>query len=246
MFDFSGKTALVTGAGGGISGACAEMLHAAGANVVITDLNRDAVRSLADRLDASGATVMALLQDAAVPDDADAVVAAAVETFGGLDIVVPGAGLYLDQALSTMSDAQWRKVLGINLDGVFFTIRAAIPHLRDGGAVVTIASMAGHKGSFNHGHYAASKGGVLTLTRTLALELAPRIRVNAVSPGLIETPMIDGLMAANGEALIQQTPMKRLGSPKEVADAVVYLCSDGASFITGETLHVNGGIYIAS
>jgi len=222
------------------------MLHAAGANVVITDLNGDAVRSLADRLDASGATVMALRQDAAVPDDADAVVAAAVETFGGLDIVVPGAGLYLDQALSTMSDAQWRKVLGINLDGVFFTIRAAIPHLRDGGAIVTIASMAGHKGSFNHGHYAASKGGVLTLTRTLALELATRIRVNAVSPGLIETPMIDGLMAANGEALIQQTPMKRLGSPKEVADAVVYLCSDGASFITGETLHVNGGIYIAS
>ncbi|MDC5148873.1 SDR family oxidoreductase, partial [Acinetobacter baumannii] len=138
------------------------------------------------------------------------------------------------------------KVTAVNLDGVFYTIRAAIPHLRQGASIVNVASMAGHKGSLNHAHYAASKGAVLNLTRTLALELAPNIRVNNVSPGLIDTPMIRQLMQEKGDTLLQQTPLQRLGSSDEVADAVLYLASDFSSFITGETLHVNGGLYIAS
>jgi 3-oxoacyl-[acyl-carrier protein] reductase len=110
--------------------------------------------------------------------------------------------------------------------------------------VVNIASMAGHRGSYQHAHYAAAKGAVLSFTRSLALELAPRVRVNAVSPGLIDTPMVRPLMAARGPQLIEQTPLKRLGTSEEVARVIAFLCSDWASFITGETVHVNGGLYI--
>ncbi|MGR9202125.1 SDR family NAD(P)-dependent oxidoreductase [Rhizobium leguminosarum] len=246
MYDFTRKTAIITGAGGAISGACARLLHETGANVVIADVNEEAVHSLADELDPTRTTVLAQKQDAGHSEDADALVAAAVAKFGGIDIVIPGAGLYLESPLQTMTNAHWERVIGVNLDGVFFTVRAAIPYVRDGGAIVTLASMAGHKGSFHHGHYATAKGGLLALTRTLALELAPRIRVNAVSPGVIETPMTTEIIQSKGDTLIQQTPMKRFGTAKEVADAVIYLCSDKASFVTGETLHVNGGIYIAS
>jgi 3-oxoacyl-[acyl-carrier protein] reductase len=106
--------------------------------------------------------------------------------------------------------------------------------------------MAGHRGSYQHAHYAAAKGAVLSFSRSLALELAPRIRVNAVSPGLIDTPMVKPLLAARGDELLAATPLKRLGQPEEVARAIAFLCSDWASFITGETLHINGGLYIAS
>ncbi len=145
-----------------------------------------------------------------------------------------------------MTDEQWRETIGINLDGVFYTCRAIAPLLRDGGAIVNIASMAGHRGSYQHAHYAAAKGAVLSFSRSLALELAPRIRVNAVSPGLIDTPMVKPLLAARGDELLAATPLKRLGQPEEVARAIAFLCSDWASFITGETLHINGGLYIAS
>lgn len=244
--DFSGKTALITGAGGGISGACAELFYRYGANLVLTDLNYSAVEATAKRLDPQGKQVIALAHDVSSSQQARSVVELGAKAFGSIDFLIPGAGLYLEQALSDMPDAEWSRLIQINLDGVFYTVREAIPFLRNGGAIVTMASMAGHKGSFRHGHYAAAKGGVLTLTRTLALKLAPRIRVNAVSPGLIETPMVESLVAANGRQLIEQTPLKRLGTSMEIAQAVAFLCSDAASFITAETLHVNGGLYIAS
>lgn len=166
------------------------------------------------------------------------------DRFGHADFLVTGAGVYRDQLVASMSDEQWRETLGINLDGVFFTCRAVAPLLRDGGAIVNIASMAGHRGSYQHAHYAAAKGAVLSFSRSLALELAPRIRVNAVSPGLIDTPLIRPLLAAKGDELIKATPLKRLGRPEEVARAVAFLCSDWASFVNGETLHINGGLCI--
>src|SRR5690606_40591374 len=126
----------------------------------------------------------------------------------------------------------------------FYTCRVIAPLLREGGAIVTIASVAGHRGSYQHAHYAAAKGAVLAFSRSLALELAPRIRVNAVSPGLIDTPMVQPLLDVRGEELIAAMPLKRLGRPEEVARAIAFLCSDGASFIHGETLHINGGLYI--
>ena len=137
--------------------------------------------------------------------------------------------------------------MGINLDGVLYASRAMIPVLNEGGSMVHIASVAGHGGSRLHAHYATAKAGVLGLARSLALELAPQnIRVNAVSPGIIDTPMIEDLMKLKGDIIFATTPMGRLGTPDEVAGVIAFLASDLASFITGETVHVNGGYYIAS
>ena len=245
MFDFSGKTLFLTGANGSISRAIAQLFFDLGATCVLTDLDEVGVTAFARELDSSGRRAIGLRQDAAVSADADKCLAAAKERFGAIDFVVTGAGLYRDQMVRDMSDEQWRQAIDVNLSGVFYTCRAAIPALTDGGAIVNIASMAGHRGSYMHSHYAAAKGAVLTFSRSLALELAPRVRVNAVSPGLIAGPMVQPLLAARPE-LIDQTPLKRLGTPEEVARLVTFLCSDWASFITGETVHVNGGLYIGS
>jgi 3-oxoacyl-[acyl-carrier protein] reductase len=244
--DFGGKTLLLTGANGGITRATAREFFARGANLVLSDLDEDGLTAFAAELDGSGKRVVTLRGDAARSADADAAVKAAQYRFGGIDFLVTGAGLYLDQLIGTMTDEQWRQAIAVNLDGVFYVCRAATKALRDGGAVVNIASMAGHRGSYQHAHYAAAKGAVLSFTRSLALELAPRVRVNAVSPGLIDTPMVKPLMAARGAQLLEATPLKRLGTPEEIASVIGFLCSDAASFITGETVHVNGGLHIAS
>lgn len=246
MFDFSGKTLLLTGANGGITRAIARTFHELGANLVLTDLDEAGVKGFGAELDATGKRVAALKGDVTQSADADAAVALCQARFGGIDYLVTGAGLYLDQLVETMSDAQWRQTIGINLDGVFYTCRAATKALRDGGAVVNIASMAGHRGSYQHAHYAAAKGAVLSFTRSFALELAPRVRVNAVSPGLIDTPLIQPLLKLRGSQLLDATPLKRLGRPEEVARVIAFLCSDWASFINGETIHINGGLYIVS
>jgi 3-oxoacyl-[acyl-carrier protein] reductase len=155
------------------------------------------------------------------------------------------AGLYPEGGLAAMSESEWRRAIDVNLNGVFLTCRSAARHLRDNSAVVMVSSIAAHRGSAMHAHYAAAKGGVLSLMRSLALELAPRTRVNAVSPGIIESEMTRTLVAARGEQLVAQTPLGRLGRPGEVASVIAFLCSDAASFITGETIHVNGGLYVA-
>ena len=244
MFDFSGKVLLLTGANGGITRAIARLFRQMGARLVLSDLNDAGLTAFGAELDKTGRSVVTLKGDASQSADSDAAVALARERFGGLDFLVTGAGLYLDQLIATMTDEQWRQAIGVNLDGVFYSCRAASKALRDGGAVVNIASMAGHRGSYQHAHYAAAKGAVLSFTRSLALELAPRVRVNAVSPGLIDTPMVVPLLQARGPQLIEQTPLKRLGTPEEVARVIAFLCSDWASFMTGETVHINGGLYI--
>jgi len=245
MIDFSGKTLLLTGANGTISREIAALYLSLGGCCVLTDLDPAPLAAFAGGLDPVGDRTLVLAHDVTDPAAAGRVMDAAAQRFGGLDHLVTSAGLYRDATIAGMSDAEWKTSTAINLDGVFYTCRAAIPHLRSGGAIVNIASMAGHKGSHTHGHYAAAKGGVLTLSRTLALELAPAIRVNAVSPGLIDGPMVQPLMRVKGPALIGQTPLKRLGTGAEVARAVLFLLSDWASFITGESLHVNGGLYIS-
>lgn len=246
MFNFKEKTVYITGASGGIAISCAQKFYDAGANLILTDLHLPILKSIISPLNMASERVLLISQDVRNPDKADHIVSEAVKKFGGIDVVIPCAGLYQNSSIKDMTNKEWKNTLEINLDGVFYTIRAAIPYIRNGGAIVNIASIAGHKGSFQHGHYAASKGAILALTRTLALELAPKIRVNNISPGLISTSMIQDLMDEKGETLISQTPLQRLGSPDDVANAAIYLASDYASFITGETLHVNGGLYIAS
>ncbi|MEP9376133.1 SDR family NAD(P)-dependent oxidoreductase [Aquabacter sp. CN5-332] len=246
MFDFEGKTLFLTGANGGISRAIARTFFDLGANCVLTDLNAEGVSAFARELDPSGARTLGLRQDAAVAGDADAALAAAREKFGAIHFLVTSAGLYREKRVAEMSDEYWRTGIAVNLDGVFYTCRAAIPLMAEGGAMVNVSSMAGHRGSHSHADYAAAKSAVLGFSRSLAIELAPKVRVNAVSPGLIDTPMVQPLMKLKGDILLDMTPMKRLGTVEEVAKVVAFLCSDWAGFVTGETVHVNGGLYIAS
>ncbi|MDR3473696.1 MAG: SDR family NAD(P)-dependent oxidoreductase [Devosia sp.] len=244
--DFSGRTLWLSGANGIISRAIARRFFDLGACCVLTDLNEPSLAAFAGELDPSGERVIALRQDVTVSEDADSVARIIGERRGRLDFLVTSAGQYRDQLVEGMSNEQWRHDVAVNLDGVFYCCRAAKSLLVKGGAIVNVASMSGHKGSHMHAPYAASKGAVLALTRTLALELAPDIRVNAVSPGLIDTPLVKPLLDRSGSELIKSTPLRRLGRADEVASAVAFLCSDWASFITAETLHINGGIYIAS
>jgi 3-oxoacyl-[acyl-carrier protein] reductase len=246
MYDFANRTLLLTGANGGIGRAVAALFYAHGANLVLTDLDQAGLETFAQGLGGDVARRVAVLRmDAALPDDAQKAVDVACERFGGIDFLVPSAGLYLAQPVESMTDAQWRQTISINLDGVFYLTRRAIPHLREGSAIVNLTSMAGHRGAFYNAHYSASKGGLMSLTRSLARELGPKTRVNAVSPGVIATPMTNDLIARRGQESVEQTPLKRLGQPGEIASVIGFLCSSAASFITGEVVHVNGGLYIA-
>lgn len=246
-WEFANRTVLVTGAAGAIGAGTARLFHAAKANVVLADSDLSRLQALSRELDgaATGQRVIAIQYDALRPADAARVVAQATGHFGALHFVVPAAGIYPESAFVDIAPQDWERTLRINLDGVFHLCRAAAPEMPAGGAIVTIASIAAHRGSAGHAHYAASKGGVLALTRSMARELAPRIRVNAVSPGIIATPMVESLLRAQGDSLRAQTPLGRFGDPREVASVIAFLCSDAASFITGETIHVNGGLLIS-
>lgn len=245
MIDLAGKVALLTGANGGIPRAVAALFRRLGAHLVLTDLDRDGLDAFAATLPEGEARILTARADVARREELDEAVAMAGREFGGIDILVTGAGLYVEQEVPAMSDEDWRRTLAVNLDGVFFACRAAMPVLRGGGCIVNIASMAGHRGSVRHAHYAACKAAVLGFTRSLVHELAPRgIRANCVSPGIIATPMTEAIMARNGAALIAATPMRRFGTPEEVASVVAFLASDAAGFVTGETIHINGGIYM--
>ena len=245
MFDLTGKVALLTGANGGIPRATAALFRQLGAHLVLTDLDPGALDDFAQGLPAAETRIITLRVDVTDRAQVDEAVAVAGREFGGLDILVTGAGLYLEQAVAEMTDEDWRRTLGVNLDGVFHACRAAMPLLRRGGSVVNVASMAGHRGSVRHAHYAACKAAVLAFTRSLVHELSPAgVRANCVSPGIIATPMTESIMAQNGAALISATPMRRFGTPEEVASVIAFLVSDAAAFVTGETIHINGGIYM--
>jgi len=245
MIDFSGKTLALTGAASGIGAAVARLFHRHGANVVLIDRNEDALTELAAEL----ATPHRVLVEALDVTQAGAVEAAferAQDSFGGIDHLVPAAGIFRPAPLTAITDAQWHDMLSVNLDAVFRTCRAALPSLRDGGSIVTIASIAGHRGAPNHTHYSASKGAILAFSRALAAEVAPRLRVNAVSPGVITTPMTTDMLRDRGDRLLAQSLLGRFGTPEEVAGVIAFLCSDLASFVIGETIHINGGTYMAS
>jgi len=247
MISFKDKIAVVTGAAGDIGGATARRFFDAGAKLVLADVRGEAVEAFANSLDPSGARVAALAHDARRSADSDAMAALAKERFGGADILVTAAGWFPEDDVLATDDDRWRDVLAINLDGVLYASRAMIPIMGEGSSMVHIASVAGHRGSRQHAHYATAKAGVLGLARSLAHELAPvGIRVNTVSPGIIDTPMVNDLMRGKGDYILASTPMGRMGTPDEVACVIAFLASDLASFVTGETVHVNGGYYIAS
>ncbi|MEI6374975.1 MAG: SDR family oxidoreductase [Actinomycetes bacterium] len=242
MTDFSGKTLVLTGAAGAIGGAIASQFARAGANLVLADVS---LPSLTERwADFDQSKVVLFEHDAASSESNDALIALAVSRFGAIDFLVPAAGIYPEQSIAEMTNDQWHRAISVNLDGVFYITRAAIPHLAENSAIVNLASVAGHRGSNRHGHYAATKGALLAFTRGLTWELGSRTRVNAVSPGIIDTPMTIELRAQKGDALLAQTPLARFGTSDEVASVVVFLCSPAASFVNGETIQINGGMHM--
>jgi len=243
-FDFTGRTLVLTGAAGGIGRTIAQLFHASGANLVLGDRDAEALDVLANDLGRD--RIVTLKGDAASPEDAQALVDLAVSRFGGIDFLIPGAGIYLAQPFAEMTDAQWRRTLSINLDGVFYICRRAVPHLQPGGAITFLTSLAPHRGAQSNAHYAAAKGAVGALMRSLTRELAPHIRCNAIAPGIIDTAMIGDLMKTRGDETLKATPLARLGQPGEVASVAAFLCSDAASFVTGETIQVNGGLYMVA
>lgn len=244
MISFKGRVLLMSGAAGGIGLATARVFARAGASLALGDLDERRLEELRAALDLPADRLLLARHDVTDPESSRDMVRQARETFGGIDVVVPNAGLYPTDPFGTMSAASWSRTLAVNLDGVFHLCQAALPALRPDASMVLVASMAAHYGSPTHAHYAAAKGGVLSLARSLAKELAP-VRVNAISPGLIDTPMVQPLMRARGPELLNATPLRRLGTPEEVANCIAFLASPLASYVTGATLHANGGLYIA-
>lgn len=245
-FDFSNKVALITGAAGGIGGALATLLARSGTTVVLADLDAQAIETRAASIGEQGGSALPLPLDAGDAESIDRLIGEVRERLGRIDFLIPSAGIYPASEIDQISDEQWRTTQRINLDGVFMLTRRALPLMAEGAAIVNLTSVAGHRGSVGHAHYAASKGGLIAFTRSLAAEVGPRgIRANAVSPGIIDTAMTAEARALNGAEWVASTPLRRNGSAAEVAAVIAFLLSETASFIHGEVVHVNGGLFMA-
>lgn len=243
--NLTGKTALVTGGSQGLGLSTATRLHAAGATVAINFFPdpeghnhrraEEAVRSLKDRAFAVAADVR---ETADVTRMFDEIIART----GQLDIVVNNAAVIRDRTLRKMTDAEWQDVIDTNLTGVFQVCRAAAARMPDGGRIVNMASISGVVGFYGQVNYSASKAGVIAITKVLSKELARRnITVNAVAPGVVLTEMGESIPVDVRQGMLEQIPLGRFGEPREISDIIVFLCSDLASYMTGQTLHANGG-----
>jgi len=242
-----GRVAVVTGGSRGIGRAVATSLAEDGASVVVS--GRDAVRLEAEakELEALGVPVLAVPGDVALREDVDRLVERARERFGRIDILVNNAGITRDGLLVRMKDEDWDQVLNVNLRGAFLMTRAVAKVMmrQKGGRIINIASTAGTMGNIGQANYSAAKAGLIGLTKAAARELAHwGILVNAVAPGLIDTDMTAALSPEAREALLAQIPLKRIGVAREVAEVVRFLVGDGASYVTGQVIHVNGGLYL--
>jgi 3-oxoacyl-[acyl-carrier protein] reductase len=242
MFDLSGKTALVTGASGGIGGAIARGLHVQGAAIIASGTRKDALDALCAELGERATALACDLGDAAA---VDALVGEAEALGAPLDILVANAGVTRDNILVRMKDEEWETVIKVNLEAYFRLSRAALRGMmrRRYGRIIGITSVVGVMGNAGQANYAASKAGMIGFTKSLAQEIAPRsVTVNCIAPGMIESPMTDALTEQQRTAILSRIPAGHLGSGADVAAACVYLASDEAAYVTGQTLHVNGGM----
>ncbi len=242
MMDFTGKCALITGAAGGIGGAIARLMHARGAVVALTDMNLPGMEKLAGELGERVHVLEANLSDPEAPAE---LVKQAVAAMERIDILVNNAGLTRDNLAMRMKDDDWQLVIDVNLTAAFRLSRACLrPMMKQRcGRIVGIASIVGVTGNAGQVNYAASKGGMIAMSKSLAQEVASRgITVNCVAPGFIATPMTDALSDEQKDRLIAGIPGGRLGTSEDVAAAVAFLSSDEAAYVTGQTIHVNGGM----
>jgi 3-oxoacyl-[acyl-carrier protein] reductase len=247
MMDLKGKIALVTGGAQGIGKITALLLARNGADVAVSDINMEGALETVGEIEGLGRNGLALESDVSNPADAERIVAKTVEQLGSIDILVNNAGITRDRLLLRMTEEDWDAVLNVNLKGTFNCTKAAVKHMvkRKSGRIVNIASVVGEMGNAGQANYAASKAGIIGLTKAIAREYAQRgISVNAIAPGYIETPMTEALPEKVKEQLKGQIPMARLGTPLDVANAIYFLVSDASSYITGQVLNVNGGIYM--
>ncbi|HQT47023.1 MAG: 3-oxoacyl-[acyl-carrier-protein] reductase [Acidocella sp. 20-63-7] len=242
MFDLTGKTALVTGASGGIGAAIARALHGQGAVVALSGTRREALEALEAEL---GERTHVLPADLSQAEAAAELIAAAENEMGKVDILVNNAGLTKDGLALRMSDSDWAKVLDVDLGAPFRLSRAALKFMlrRKAGRIINIGSVVGTTGNAGQANYASAKAGLIGLTKALAQEVASRgITVNLIAPGFIATPMTDALTDSQRADLAGKIPLGRLGLPADIAAAVVYLAADEAGWVTGASLHINGGM----
>jgi 3-oxoacyl-[acyl-carrier protein] reductase len=242
VFDLSGKTALVTGASGGIGRAIAEALHAQGATVGLSGTRVDALEEVKAALGDRAHSLPCNLSDAAATD---ALVEQAQAAMGELDILVNNAGMTRDMLSMRLSDDQWQSVLDVNLTAAFRLSRAALKEMmrRRRGRIINITSIVGTTGNPGQANYAASKAGLVGMTKSMAYEVASRgITINCIAPGFIASAMTDKLNEAQQAKIMEAIPMGRMGAGAEIAAGAVFLASDEAAYITGQTLHINGGM----
>ena len=243
----TGKVALVTGAAQGIGRAIALLLARNGADIVVSDINLEKAEETAKEIRAIGPKAMAVKVDVSNLGDVERMVEGILEKLAKIDILVNNAGITRDKLVLRMTEEDWDAVLNVNLKGTFNCTKAVIRHMakQRSGKIVNIASVVGEMGNAGQANYSASKAGVIGLTKTIAREYAQRgINVNAIAPGYIETPMTEALPEKAKEELKKLIPMERLGKPEDVAEAVLFLVSEESSYITGQVLNVNGGIYM--
>ncbi len=242
------KTVLVTGAAGGIGRAIVAEFAKKGYHVILHCFrSTEAAKTLCSTLRESGVDSAVVRADIGDPHQVNAMITGITRTFGGVDILVNNAGIARQRLFTDITDEEWEEMLSVNLSGVFYTCRAVLPGMlkKQSGSIVNIASVWGQTGGSCEVHYSAAKAGVIGLTKALAKEVGPSgIRVNCVAPGVISTPMNASLSVEDLSRLSEETPLRRIGEPDEVARAVLYLAEDSASFVTGQVLSVGGGYYI--